>query len=418
MLQPGSKGWINKYFSLAEKKNFQLNLARPKGISDDHFLHLVLSNSGIVFGFPSELLFGTELNASKWTNEEKLKLLLFESHLLVFQLVEGDVLKKKDLFIESLLDFYGKHTAYSITKLFTFFLKEERAEKIENILSQRVELKTSFREYKSWFNYLSNAFVYFDIILYRDFLMQKKSGLYANYNEFAFNALTAITLAVYSNGHVVEREKSFFNVFLSSANLSDEQRVIAKERFKKGASFESFSPNVLNNWLFKRFLLDLSVLTIISDQDADTAEKEFLVQFCTNLKIPLNELDEALVMVEKFILNNNDQVSFLKTSSSYEQLLSSMTRRWIKILGRNKDKLAKELKGSKELVFLIKKSAVQELTKDEKEKVKTQFLDIVKTMPTLAIFMLPGGAILLPMVLKILPDLVPSAFRDNELDKE
>jgi hypothetical protein len=418
MLQPGSKGWINKYFSLAEKKNFQLNLARPKGISDDHFLHLVLSNSGIVFGFPSELLFATELNTSKWTNEEKLKLLLFESHLMVFQLVEGNVLKKKDLFIESLLDFYGKHTAYSITKLFTFFLKEGKEEKIENILSQRIELKTNFREYKSWFNYLSNAFVYFDIILYRDFLLQKKAGLYANYTEFALNALTAITLAVYSNGRVEDRQKSFFNVFLSSANLSEGQRISAKEQFRKGASFDSLSPHVLHNWLFKRFLLDLSVLTIISDQDADTNEKEFLVQFCQYLKIPLNELDEALIMVEKFVLNNNDKVSFLQTNSSYEQVLSSMSRRWIKILGRNKDKLAKELKGSKELVFLIKKSAVQELTKDEKETVKAQFKDIVKTMPTLAIFMLPGGAILLPMVLKIIPDLIPSAFRDNELDKE
>ena len=58
------------------------------------------------------------------------------------------------------------------------------------------------------------------------------------------------------------------------------------------------------------------------------------------------------------------------------------------------------------------------MTAEEKEQVKTQFLDIVKSMPTLAIFMLPGGALLLPLVLKIIPDLIPSAFRDNEVDKE
>jgi hypothetical protein len=39
-------------------------------------------------------------------------------------------------------------------------------------------------------------------------------------------------------------------------------------------------------------------------------------------------------------------------------------------------------------------------------------------MPSLAIFMLPGGAVLLPLVLKIIPDLVPSAFRDNAIEKE
>jgi hypothetical protein len=85
-------------------------------------------------------------------------------------------------------------------------------------------------------------------------------------------------------------------------------------------------------------------------------------------------------------------------------------------LGRNKDKLATELKQSKELVALIRKSTSEELSKEEKEKVKTQFMDIVKSMPSLAIFLLPGGALLLPIVLKIIPDLVPSAFRDNEIE--
>ena len=123
-------------------------------------------------------------------------------------------------------------------------------------------------------------------------------------------------------------------------------------------------------------------------------------------------------MVGNFVLNNNNKVSFLKSSSSYEKMFTSLSRRWVKILGRNKDKLATELKQSKELIFLIKKSAVKELTKEEKELVKTQFLDIVKSMPTLAIFMLPGGALLLPLVLKIIPDLIPSAFRDNEVNKK
>jgi len=43
-------------------------------------------------------------------------------------------------------------------------------------------------------------------------------------------------------------------------------------------------------------------------------------------------------------------------------------------------------------------------------------MDLVKSMPALAIFLLPGGALLLPLVLKIIPDLIPSAFRDNEIE--
>jgi hypothetical protein len=115
-------------------------------------------------------------------------------------------------------------------------------------------------------------------------------------------------------------------------------------------------------------------------------------------------------------LNHTDKIPYLQNRNTVEHLYDNISKRWIKILGRNKDKLINEIQQSKDLVKLIKKSTTEELSKEEKERVKTQFLDIVKTMPALAIFMLPGGAILLPIVLKIIPNLIPSAFRDNEID--
>ncbi len=78
MISPGAKGWINKYFDLIEKDDFSLRIERPVDMDLDHFLHLTFSHSGIVFGYPSELLFATHFDDSKWTIEEKLKLLLFE----------------------------------------------------------------------------------------------------------------------------------------------------------------------------------------------------------------------------------------------------------------------------------------------------------------------------------------------------
>ena len=80
---------------------------------------------------------------------------------------------------------------------------------------------------------------------------------------------------------------------------------------------------------------------------------------------------------------------------------------------RNKGRIAEELK---ELVALINKSRKEDLTQLEKEAVKRQFKVIAKSVPALAIFMIPGGTILLPIVLKVIPDLVPSAFLENELD--
>ena len=141
-----------------------------------------------------------------------------------------------------------------------------------------------------------------------------------------------------------------------------------------------------------------------------------MLKFCDFLHIPREELNETIVSIEQFVLNHADKISFLQNKNAVEHLYGNVSKRWIKILGRNKDKLALELKQSKELVLLIKKSTNQELTKEEKEKVKTQFLDLLKTMPAVTIFMLPGGALLLPIVLKIIPDLIPSAFRDNEIE--
>ncbi|MCI2228154.1 LETM1 domain-containing protein [Polaribacter sp. MSW13] len=85
------------------------------------------------------------------------------------------------------------------------------------------------------------------------------------------------------------------------------------------------------------------------------------------------------------------------------------------LLSKNKKRLAQELKQSKEAVFLIKKATHSSLTSEEKEKIKIQLLDICKSIPAFAVFMLPGGALLLPLLIKLIPDILPSAFREDEL---
>lgn len=82
------------------------------------------------------------------------------------------------------------------------------------------------------------------------------------------------------------------------------------------------------------------------------------------------------------------------------------------LLEKNKNSLLQEIEESKELLFLLKESATRKLTDEEKVKVKEQLLDICKSIPAFAIFMLPGGALLLPLLIKMIPNILPSAFRD------
>lgn len=83
------------------------------------------------------------------------------------------------------------------------------------------------------------------------------------------------------------------------------------------------------------------------------------------------------------------------------------------LLHRNKLRLWQELKESKEAVSLIKKATHSNLSEEEKEKVKTQLLDVCKAIPALAVFLLPGGALLLPLLIKLIPDILPSAFKED-----
>jgi hypothetical protein len=415
MISPGSKGWIPKYFDLVDKNKITINIEE---ISRNRELipHLIFSQSGIVFGYPSEFIFAKNFTEEKWTVEEKLTFLLFECHLYIY-LSNGGSVKKPADFVEKMLDFYEHHSVISISKIFTFFLKESAIEKLEKILEKRTEIRKNIFENTFWQNYLSNTFVYLDVILFDEFLRTKKSLEISNYEKYAENALYALILAAQADGVIELKEKQLFNVFLASAKINDKKKEEIEDLLKTDISIEILNKEELENNLFKRFILDISVLVVYTTLDETHAEeKNHLKNLCEHLDIDEDILNETLVLVEKFVIKNNDQISFLSDSNAVEKIYSNISKRWIKILGRNKDKLALELKQSKELVYLIKKSATKELSKEEKDKVKTQFLDIVKTMPSLAIFLLPGGALLLPLVLKIIPDLIPSAFRDNEIE--
>ena len=78
-------------------------------------------------------------------------------------------------------------------------------------------------------------------------------------------------------------------------------------------------------------------------------------------------------------------------------------------------KLVQEIKETGELAKLLGLASIRELTPEEGAKVKSQLLDICKTVPALAIFLLPGGGLLIPVLIKLLPfNILPTAFGDGD----
>ncbi len=415
MISPGSKGWIAKYLQLVDSGEISLELPSHPGIQDDAFLHHYLTRTGIVYGHPNELLFGNELDRSKWTSDETLTVLLFEALLFVY-LQHNDEKFSEEAFLNSIEQFYKKHRVQSLGAFLGYLFKESKAEKLERVLHKRCDVQRHLSSTKSWLTYFNNAFIYLDILLFDDFLVNNSKNT-LDYQQLALLSLAIITLSAYSDGTVEESEKALFDTFLISADLDTEERELAKLRFKNGTSLNELEPELKGGWNVKRFLLDVSALTVFCNHESLDEERNFLVDLGEWLSLGDSDVEQAIMLAQHFVLENQNNISYLKDAGSVENMMNSVSKRWIKILGRNKDKLAVELKQSKELVSLIRKSTSTELSKEEKEKVKTQFMDIAKSMPALAIFLLPGGALLLPIVLKVIPNLVPTAFRENELEE-
>ena len=115
--------------------------------------------------------------------------------------------------------------------------------------------------------------------------------------------------------------------------------------------------------------------------------------------------------------NTAKDAKLFKKSHLLNNFYDNASELVIRLIKRNSKRIIKELSQSKELMVLLSQSTVRELTKVEQEKVQFQLLDILKTIPSLAIFLLPGGAILLPIFAKLIPNLLPTAFDDNKIDK-
>ncbi|MEX1191117.1 MAG: LETM1-related biofilm-associated protein [Brumimicrobium sp.] len=415
MVQPGAKNWIEKYFELVRSGEIELFFDVPQEITKEEYLHTTLFQSGLVFGFATDFIYVKAVETQSWTRDEKLKLLLFEGLLMIY-LAESNNFNEKE-FEDLLIEFYAQYKEKSTLSVFQLFTKETPRTKLENILKRRVHVRRTIKN-QLWVNYLYNSLVFLDVLAFRQFLLKGKH-LEDTYSKFAMGVLNTVGVASQADGIIESQEQTILDVFTASANIDEDQ----KKRFRTSVFDEKLSlSNIIlpdeKDLLYKYYLIDIATMTVHSDLAALDSEIIFLYELCNYLGVESEKLHEIIILIEGFVIENSHKVTFLRESSSYDQLYGNFSKRWIKILGRNKDKFIEELRESKELISLVNKSLKEELTNEEKEKVKTQFRDLAKSMPALAIFMLPGGMLILPIILKIIPDLIPSAFKGNETKKD
>jgi hypothetical protein len=93
----------------------------------------------------------------------------------------------------------------------------------------------------------------------------------------------------------------------------------------------------------------------------------------------------------------------LQNKQDYNQVSESFIKRVARIAEKNKGRLMKELQNSDDVMSLLRKARSNELTLEEKERMRKDLIQILKTVPTFVIISLPQKFLTLPILLKILP---------------
>ena len=124
-------------------------------------------------------------------------------------------------------------------------------------------------------------------------------------------------------------------------------------------------------------------------------------------------VNQSINSTNEFITKHKKDIPYFNYSNPVKHFYDQTTQSVVTLIGRNKNRLVKEIVQSKELMVLLAYSTRRDLDEIEKKKVKKQLLEICKTIPSLAIFLLPGGSLLLPILIKFIPTLLPSSFNEN-----
>ena len=414
---PGSKNWIAKFFELYEQGIFTVD---QELIEQDveNLTHFISHQTGLIYGTPKNFIFSNALDKKQMNTNEQLKLLLFETHLFTYLRKKQQQIDQAE-FIDSLIQFYDGTRHLGFLKRLQIRLLKAPSNKLELILESRVKIKTAFFGVNFWLNHLSNAFIFLDVILYRAFLEGKQQKFDAAYQGAAISVLNGLLYAGFIDQQMEEKEQKIFKHFLASAALPPSILATYQQRIQIGIPLKLLKQELVNDRLLSQITYEYGHFLIQGTHEISESERQKLM-----------ELGKVLEMTETQMLASEELCSAFIAQSSAEQLLvykqstessfayRETSKRWLKIIGRNRDRLVSEIKESKELMALLQKSTKQELSPQEKEQVKAQVYDILKSMPSLALFLLPGGTLILPIVMKLVPELIPSSFKINEVEKK
>lgn len=402
-MNPSASDWISKFLDLYSEDHLF------KHFDDAAQLYEALRSAGFAYGLSQQSILGNNISSLKLTKDEFTKVNLFHALLYTYY-----IHKKNPSIVDGInecIKFYK-----SLDKGKTGFLKklsfsQKPTHILEQIMSARL-YETNHILRKNTISIFTYAFLYIDIVAFDHWLKHPKTvKLYAS--EMESSTITCCYLALKSKAKKNKYDRLLIELFESSSNY-----LIESSEVNQLLSLKSISYLSHRSRLEKQFILDLCCIAVWDDHTMDESELLFLKEMSAILVISEEDLALSINQLLVFSEKNTKKVSLFEYANPVKQFYKQSTATVKLLILRNKNRLLKELDESGELVVLLGQSAIRELSEEEKDKVKNQLLDICKTIPSLTIFLLPGGTILLPLLVKFIPKLLPSAFDENRVKKK
>jgi hypothetical protein len=389
---PSINGWIEKFLHQYANEISQY-------VAEEDFF-VGCQKSGLIYGYVVEFHLKETFDDSKWDNEEKIKVGFLATLLALFKTKKS---KREDDFIEEIIRFYSLISKDKFSFIHKVLPNTNSYQKLESIINERLQTKDNIVT-KSFTHMVTNAMLFIDVLAFEYYLKNNTVDL-EFFKDLERKCLALIMLCLNVKNDKSEYDKMLLKMFENSLRYSKVSKINESEIID--VIFEG-NKSVLE----KLYLHELAYMTLLNDGIVNKNEQDFLNDL--SLRLNLNEINQNTgnELVE-FIDKHKKELPFFNLNHPVKQFYNNTQDNIGKLVSRNKTRLIKELSESKELVRLLRKSAQQDLSFEEKKKVKKQLLDICKTIPSLTIFLLPGGGLLLPLLIKFIPQLLPSAFNEN-----
>jgi predicted DNA-binding protein YlxM (UPF0122 family) len=386
-MNPSARGWLKKLLKFAEK-----NDAKAETLAE---LYPALKSIGFIYGSNVSVLI-MDLKSKDFNQEECCKINFAWALLATYNCHSKD----NTNFETTLKTFYetiGFHKSNFINGIL--------GDDVESILNKRIQTDNNIFS-KNFSLFVTNALLFMDVLAFNAFLKNpnhaKKYLL-----ELENSIRTVVTKALNSKSKKNNYDESLIRLFEASLRLSK----------SKNNSYAALNLNQFSE-LERFYLLDLACMATWNDFKIGRGEQEFFSEFSKKFKLSESAINEAIISVNVFYKRYENKISLLSTQNLAKRLYDHSSSVVKKLITRNSKRLYQELKESKDLVKLLSESTLRDLNEKEQEQMQEQMMDIIKSIPSLAIFMLPGGAILLPIFIKFIPKLLPSAFDENRIEEE